>query len=255
MTNLLSLESGIFKKSALMMGLITAVSGFALSPAKAQDTLTEDDVRQIIQNYIADNPGIVVQAMEDFRTQQQQEEQRRQTEKVAEYQEFFKVADLPRIGPEDAKITVVEFFDYNCGYCKRALPDIQAVMDETDDVEVVFIEHPILSESSREAAKWALAAHNQGKYFEYHAALMEFRGTKNERAFIQISQDLDLDVEKMKADVNSEELEEKMNMMAEVTNDIGIRGTPAFIVGTSLFPGYMGEDGLLRSINSAREQL
>ena len=98
---------------------------------------------------------------------------------------------------------------------------------------------PILSESSLDAARYALAAHKQGKYFEYHTELMNFRGTKNAESLEKIAADLGLDVEQMKKDADSEEIRNEIKTSLELSRDLGIRGTPAFIVDDTLSPGYL----------------
>lgn len=148
----------------------------------------------------------------------------------------------------------MEFFDYNCGYCKRAIPDIQNVLKDDENVRFVFKEMPILGPSSRTAALWALAAHNQDKYFDYHVALMEFRGPKEEAQLEKLARDAGLDVEKMKQDIADGNIEEELNKVMSVASEIGVSGTPAFIVGETFIPGYIGEDGLKEAIKAEREK-
>jgi len=162
--------------------------------------------------------------------------------------------DSPSIGPDDADVTIVEFFDYNCGYCKRALPDVQAIAASDKKVRFVFKEMPILGPTSGTAAQWALAAKRQDKYFEYHTALMEFKGQKEEKQLAKIAKDLGLDVEKMKKDASSDEVQAEIDADVELARTIGINGTPAFIVEETLYPGYIGEDGMVQAIKEAREQ-
>ena len=134
------------------------------------------------------------------------------------------------------------------------MPDIQATLEKDSDVKFVFHEMPILGPSSRTAAQYALAAHKQGKYFEYHVALMEFRGEKNDKTLEKLAKDVGLDVEKAKADANSKEIAAMIEESMTLASKIGIRGTPAFIVGDKLFRGYLGPDGLQSEIKTARKK-
>ena len=162
--------------------------------------------------------------------------------------------DLPFVGNKDAEITVVEFFDYNCGYCKRAVPDIRAILEEDKNVKFVFKEMPILGPSSRTAAQYALAAHKQGKYFDYHAKLMEHRGPKDEATLEKMAKDLDLNVDQMKVDANSEETNQAIEDSINLAGEIGIRGTPAFVIESELYRGYLGLEGLKAEIAKARAE-
>ena len=103
------------------------------------------------------------------------------------------------------------------------------------------------------AAQWALAAKKQDKYFEYHSALMEYKGPKEEKQLEKIAKDLGLDVDQMKKDANSDDVQASIEESMQLAQTIGINGTPAFIVEEKLFPGYIGEDGMKAAIKEARE--
>lgn len=111
---------------------------------------------------------------------------------------------------------------------------------------------PILGPSSDLAAKWAMAAHEQGKYFEYHAALMDFRGSKTESSLEKLAEDVGLDVEQMKIDAVSDKVRQYLDKSVAVARELGINGTPAFIIGDEIIPGYLGPDGLQEVIDASR---
>lgn len=240
-------------KLALLCGAMPFVLG--ASSAHAADALTKDDVKTIIQEYLKENPKVVIDALDNYRTQQEKAEQDAAQKKITDYKPYFTQADRPAAGasPKDAKITIVEFFDYNCGYCKHAFPDVQEALKDNKDVRVVFQDMPILSPLSQVAAKWALAAHKQGKYFEFHAALMQFEGSKTEEAMAKIAKDLGLNVDQMKKDADSPEIAEQLKKSVDAAREIGIQGTPGFIVGDTLYRGYMGSDGMKKAIEDARK--
>lgn len=242
------------RNTLLLAGI--AFSALMTSHASAQEAgLTDaqkEDIKAVIQSYLMENPEIIAEAMEELRNKQEREMQAEAQAKMAEYKDFFQTADMPVVGNPDGDITVVEFFDYNCGYCKRAFSDVQALLEEDDNVRIVLMEMPILGPTSLTAAQYALAARKQDKYFEYHTALMEFQGTKDEASLKKIGADLGLDTDKLAADAQSSEIQAIINESVTVAREIGIRGTPGFIVGDEIFRGYIGEEALIRSVKDQR---
>lgn len=249
-----------------MKSLLSLVSGltFALGamPAMAQQSeedlsklyLQKSEVEQIVKDYLLENGGIVIRAIESYQVKQEQEANKAAQDAIRDGEDFLYSGKSPQVGSDDASVTIVEFFDYNCGYCKKALDDIVALLDEEDDLRVIFKEVPILSPTSREAAQWAVAADKQGKYFEYHKELMEHRGQMNEAALERLAKKVGLDVEKLKEDKNSAEVSKLIDNNLIYMEKFGIRGTPSFIVGDQLLKGFVGKDALKSMIQDIREQ-
>ncbi len=242
-------------KSILTLGLAAGLLGSTALPAKA-DSLTDDqkkDIEKLMESYLMENGGTILQAIEKHQVEEQQRQLEQAKQNIKDNQDYLTASGSPSVGPQDADVTVVEFFDYNCGYCKRAFDEIQKILDEDKNVRVVFKELPILSPASREAAKFALAAQIQDKYFEFHAELMDFKGQKNEAAFKKIAGNLDLDFDKLKKDANSTAVEDIINKNLEMSRELGIRGTPAFIVGDEFSPGYLTYDQMKSVIAETRK--
>lgn len=240
----------------------TAIASLAILPfvsgglnAQAAEGLSKNEVESIIADYVKGNPEIIIEALENYRVQQEQDEKASAQEKISKYQNYFQSDDMPSVGNKDADVTVVEFFDYNCGYCRRAVPDIQELVAQDDSVRFVFKEMPILSANSNDIAKWALAANKQGKYFEFHAALMNHKGTRNASTMKKIAKDVGLDPEQLEKDANSSTVKAELDKSISVARDIGISGTPAFIINGELYPGYLGPEGLKRAVQAARANL
>lgn len=233
---------------------VTAATETAPAPAAAGEFTAEQktQIQGIFKDYLMENPEIIAEAMTALQIKQQQQQQEQAIVKLEAHKEFFNSADLGTAGNKDGDVTVIEFFDYNCGYCKKAFEDVNALLEKDKNVKVVFVEMPILSPASQTAAQWALAAKEQGKYFEFHAALMEFQGNKDEAALTDIATKLGLDVEKMKTDAASEKTQGILDKSMEVARDIGIQGTPAFAVGKQLFRGYIGTEALIQSVQDER---
>ncbi len=223
------------------------------SPAQAQAALDKAAVEKIIKDYLMENPEAIIDSLESYREKQERDQRVSASQSIEKNQAYLTGADLPSIGSADADVVVVEFFDYNCGYCRKAVPDIQTILDTDKNVRFVFQEMPILSPSSAEIARWSLASHKQGKYFEYHAALMAHKGSKTPKNLKKLAKDVGLDANKLEKDAGSEAVKVQLEKSMTMAREIGIRGTPAFIVNGELYPGYLGEEGLKQSIEKARE--
>lgn len=255
------MASRIHKALFAFLGLAAVSAVLILSSGQKAGAESTDfseaqktQIQQIIAEYVNENPQIIIDALNNYREQQEADQRAQATQTLKDNVAFLSGPDLPSIGNPDADVTVVEFFDYNCGYCKRAVPDIQALIKEDKNVRFVFKDMPILGPTSHTAAQWALAAHKQGKYFEYHVALMEHRGNKEEGELAKLAEDLGLDVEQMKKDAASEETQQILAKNMEITQKAGINGTPAFIIGDTLYPGYLGPDGLKDAIEESRNK-
>lgn len=242
-----------FKRTLLATCILASAIGFTVSNAKAQKLLSEDDVKKIVADYIAENPEALLDSLENFRVEQQARSIVETRENIQKNLAELTSTDTPWVGSTDADVIIVEFFDYNCGYCKRALPDIAELVKNDKKVRVYFKEMPILSPLSAAAAKWALAAHKQGRYFEYHSALMESRAEKTEETLEKLGKQIGLDVKKLKSDANSDEIAAQLEKDVRLAREIGVQGTPAFVVNGEFKPGYLGPDGLATAVKNARE--
>lgn len=239
---------------SLMLGA-AAVFTFSAPNASAADALSDAqkaEVKALIGDYLNDNPQIVSEALAAHQANEQKREQEAAAAKLKDYNDYFKTADLPFTGNPDGDITVVEFFDYNCGFCKRALSDIEDLLKTDDQVKIVFQEMPILGPSSRVIAEYSLAAHMQGKYFDYHTKVMHFSGPKEAEQLEKLAEDVGLDIEKLKKDAKSDEVKDAIDKSIEIARAIGIRGTPGFIIGTDLHRGYLGPGGIANELKKKR---
>ncbi len=236
----------------IMAALITHFTSFARAETAGLNDAQKAEVRQIIQDYISQNPDIVVESLKLYQEKQQRESLEAAQQKITEYKDYLNGKTMPSAGNPDGDVTVVEFFDYNCGYCKKAIGDIKEIIDTDKKVRFVFIEMPILGPTSLTAALWAHAAHKQGKYFEFHQILMEHNGAIEDSVLEAAAKKAGLDVEKMKKDIQSEEIGQEVDKGMLVGRDIGIQGTPGFVINGQLYPGYLGKDGLKQAITDAR---
>lgn len=239
--------------------LLLTVAALAVTvPAVAKDDAKftkaqEQQIITVLEKHLEEKPELVMDALQRLEANKRAEEEIVAKQSIAKNLAALTAEDEPSVGNDKGDVTVVEFFDYNCGYCKRAVPDIQKILGDDKNVRFVFHEMPILGPTSKTAAQYALAAHKQDKYFDFHVALMEHRGQKNEQTMEKIGKDLDLDIKKLTEDANSAEIKQKIEDSITMATDIGVRGTPAFIVNGKLFRGYLGPEGLEREIKAARE--
>ncbi len=196
-------------------------------------------VRALIRDELVANPEILLEAQRAFETKQA----RVQNEKVAAAFKTLKSDHAQfSFGPANAKITVIEFFDYKCGFCHAAQGWVSNLMQTRKDVRVIFKELPILSENSSTAAKAAIAAHNQGKYLQMHNALMTAQGDLNPEQIFQIAASVGLNVEKLKADMEKPQVEATITGMRDQATNLNIGGTPGFVINGKLVSGFNQEE-------------
>ena len=233
--------------------LLCALTGATLLAAPVQASeLTKSDVEQIVRDYLVKNPEILVEMSNALRAKQ--ESQQAENDKTlieAHAKQLFANQD-PESGNPKGSLTVVEFFDYNCPYCKRAMPEIDALLAEDGNIRLVLREWPILSEGSAIAARAALAARKQNKYAELHNALMGARAKLDEQSVLRIAGEVGLDVEQLKVDMQSPEVEEHIATSLRLAEALGFNGTPSFVVGDQLIPGFVEKAQLAEVVAAAR---
>lgn len=196
-------------------------------------------IGQIIKEYLLANPEIMmdVQNALEARMETLQAERLKLALKESAA-EIFRRPNAPTAGNPNGDVTVVEFFDYNCGYCKRAFTDIAKLVEKDPKVKVVFKELPILSKGSEEAARVALAARMQGKYWEAHRVLIALRGEVNEASALRAVEKMGgLDMAKLKKDMDAPEVKAEIETVRNLAQKMGINGTPHFLVGDRAIAG------------------
>ncbi|MDE2335713.1 MAG: DsbA family protein [Alphaproteobacteria bacterium] len=233
------------------LALAAAFACFAaLSPARAADAvLTKAQVEQIVHDYIVNNPKLIMDSVNNYRFQaasQQAEEGVKKNEK-----ELTSSAS-PVAGNPKGDVTVVEFFDYNCHYCKGSFPSVQALLKDDKNVRFVFKDFPILGPSSVEAAKWALAAQKQGKYFAFHSAMMLNREPITDDLLKSVSKNVGMDVAAAEKDAESADVTNQIEKNVELAQELGISGTPSFVIGNKVDPGVLSEDEMENQITAIR---
>jgi protein-disulfide isomerase len=220
--------------------------------AMAQD-LTDDRVKQLALEAILENPEILVEALGILEQQRNAAQVAAQAEALEGQRAFLETdPNAPSIGDAAASATIIEFFDYNCPYCKRAAGDVKALLAVDSDVRVIYREWPILGDASVFASRAALAARAQGKYEEMHWALMEMRGRAEEASVLAAARDVGLDVDQLLVDMESEAVASHIETSRQLAQSLGFTGTPAFVIGDALVPGAVPLSDLQTLVAQAR---
>ncbi len=237
----------------MRFSILAAVAALSLtSPASAQD-MSKDDVKKLALEAILENPEIIMQAIDILRAQENEDKASAQQQAFLDNKELLQNdPNAPVLGNPDGDVTIVEFFDYNCGYCKRAMVAMQAVLEKDKNIRVVYREFPILSEASVFASRAALASRAQGKYEEFHWALMSAQ-TADEAAVLTIAEQIGLDVAKLQADMDAPEVVEHIQTSRDVANALQFTGTPSFIIGDEIVGGFIPQDVMEEVIADARK--
>jgi protein-disulfide isomerase len=192
----------------------------------------KQQIEKIIKDYLVANPEIIIEIQSALEAKMEKEQAEKLKLAIAQNaKEIYRHPNAAIAGNPDGDITVVEFFDYNCGYCKRAFGDVAKLVEQDKNIRVVFAELPIIRDESEPVSRIALAARLQGKYWEVHRELIALKGLVNEAAALKVAEKAGLDMTKLKADMNSSEVKAELDRIKSLAKKMGINGTPHFLVG------------------------
>lgn len=227
----------------LVLALMTAA--FA-EPAAAQSFNAQEqaEIRAVVRDYLVRNPDVLREALDAL-------------EARASAERWQTIKTDPRdfsIGPADAPVTIVEFFDYRCPYCHAALEWVNDIVRSRHDVRVVFKEFPILSEQSLEAARAAAASIPQGRYLAFHRALMASRGDLTSEVIDAIARDVGIDVPRMRRAMESEDVAMLIRDNRARAYEYSIQGTPGFVINGELVPGGFNRERLEERLRQATRE-
>ena len=231
-----------------------ALVAFAPIAALAQDR-SDEEIKQLALEAILERPEILMEAIQ-LLDQREAEAQQSSIARVLEDERELLEDDpnAPVMGNPDGDAVVVEFFDYNCPYCKRVAPDVEALIEGDDEVKVVYREWPILGDGSVFAARAALAAREQDLYAPFHWALMDLAGRATEDTVIKTAEEVGLDVERLRADMEAPEIDAHIETSMRLASALGFNGTPSFVIGDALVPGLVPLERLQDLVEEARAE-
>jgi protein-disulfide isomerase len=213
------------------------------------------EIETIIKNYLLAHPEVLEDATNELNKRKTEAEEKKHQAIIAESAET--IYNSPRgvtLGNKDGDVTFVEFFDYNCGYCKRAMADMLDLMKNDPKLKVVLKEFPVLSEGSVEAAKVAIAVRMQDptKYLEFHQKLLGGRGQADKARAMAVAKEIGLDTARIEKDLASPEIKATINENMKLAEDMDMNGTPSYVIGKQIVIGAVGLDGLKEKIGMAR---
>lgn len=210
-------------------------------------------IGSIIRDYILTNPEVLVEAMQELEKKQETQRESVAEKAIRAYEsELLRDSDSPIAGNPNGDVTIVEFMDYQCGYCKRVYSVVKSVVAADGKVKIIYKDLPILGEASRIAASAALAAARQNKYLALHNALMEFRGQLDRARVLDAAASVGIDVPQLVQDMEAPEIKQIIERNLALASALGVRGTPAFVIGKQFVPGAVDADALKKLIANAR---
>lgn len=239
--------------AALSAGLIAvaATAGSAAEPKPSQPAKAE--IEKIIRDYLLAHPEVIEEAILELRARRAAEEEKRAGAALESNEEaLYRNPMSPASGSEAPDVTVVEFFDYQCGYCKTTLPVMVDLLRTDKKIRVIWKELPILGPVSRIAARAALAARKQNKYLDFHIGVMGLRGRLTEDRIYEVAGKIGIDIGQLQLDMKDPAIESYLDSNLQLADSIGIRGTPAFVIGDNVVPGAIDAENIKRMIAKAR---
>lgn len=229
-------------RTRILCAVTVALIGMTPVFAQQSTSLSEAEeaaVRALILETIRDNPEVVVDAILAYQNQESAREEDRRRDTLASLQDDLQFdPNVGILGNPDGGTVIDEFFDYNCPYCRKAAPEVATLITDDPDLRVVMREWPILGPESELAARASLAARAQGKYAAFHEALMA-QPRANEATIRRAAEEVGLDFDQLQTDMRAPEIEAHIARSHELAKQLGISGTPTFLIGSNLVPGFV----------------
>lgn len=237
---------------ALLVGLLAGATAHAQAPTFTPEQ--RDALQGLIRQYILDHPEVIMEALTVMDARQKQEAESRAAQAIAANRQALERDPTDAVtGNPNGDVTLVEFFDYRCGYCKQVAGAVAAAVSEDGKVRLVHKQLPILGPASVLAARAAVAAQSQGKYPLFHDALMAERRALDEAGLVDLAKRVGLDGDRLRRDMMSPDTDARIQKSLTLAQNLDIRGTPAFIIGGELIPGAVDSATLRGLIAKARK--
>ena len=244
----------------LLAPALFALALCGMPPAASAQSFSDSqrgDIETIVRNYLLAHPEVLEEAMAELSKRQAAADSEKHEASIAKNAET--IFNSPRgvtVGNKDGDVTFVEFFDYNCGYCKRAMADMLDLMKSDPKLKVVLKEFPVLGPGSVEAAQVAVAARMQDpagkKYLDFHQKLLGGRGQADKAHAMAAAKEAGFDMAKLEKDISSPEVRATLEENFKLAEDMGMNGTPSYVIGKQIVVGAVGLEGLKEKIGIAR---
>lgn len=223
-------------------------------PTTASENLPQDAFERRVRDYLVANPEVIVEAMQNLERKQREAEQTEaQAALTIHRDELFNSPESPVGGNPQGDVTMVEFFDYNCPYCRQVAPSMVAAEEGDPRLRIVYKEFPILGPNSVFAARAALAARRQNLYPRFHKAMMQVSGTADEAQVIAVAEEIGLDVEQLRIDMQDPGIDAEIERNLALARALRINGTPGFVIGDEILRGATDLQTMQRLIDQARK--
>ena len=244
--------------SRLVPGALAGLLALGPAPgarAAAFDPGQRSEIERIIHDYLVQHPEVLQEAIEALETKRNEAQSAAQKQAMEQNRE--KLFESPRqvvLGNPQGDVTMVEFFDYNCGYCRRALTDMLELIREDPKLRVVLKEFPVLGPGSTEAARVSIALKRQGndKYLAFHQKMLGDRGEANEQRALDTAKSIGADMARLRKDMADPEVQATLEESFKLANALGLTGTPSYVIGQGVVPGAVGAAALKEKIGEAR---
>jgi protein-disulfide isomerase len=240
--------------AALLLGFFALLPP---QPAGAASFTPEQrkELEGIIHDYLVKNPEVLLDALQAAEDKIKTDTRDKAANAlVSRKREIMEDPESPVSGNPQGDVSVVEFFDYRCPYCKQVEPALETLLSEDRQVRLIYKELPVLGPDSTVAAKAALAARKQGKYEQFHRALMTMKGQINEGVVFKVAGSVGIDTDRLKKDMSAPEIDRAIKANMELAQALDIRGTPAFIIGNDIIPGAMELSTMKDMVDEARKK-
>ena len=227
-------------------------------PAQVESDVASIDpaiLNPMIEQFLLEDPKVLQRVSTALEQTLRAEEAERSATALAEFRDkIFNAPGQIVLGNPDGDVTLVEFFDYNCGYCRAALPDMAALLAEDPDLKIILKEFPILSNESIDAARiGVLVGESEANYWDFHSALFTSRGKVDKSVALAAAQDLGLSPVELELRMGDPRVARTIQSSYEIAQALGITGTPTYIIGNEIIPGAIGADELRARIADMRE--
>lgn len=238
----------LFAAALLALGLTVPALAAGFSPQQ------KDEIGTIVRDYLMKHPEVLLDVSKELEKKQQAADDQSRSNAVSQNGPllFHQAGDLVA-GNANGDVTMAEFFDYNCGWCKKGLPEVLSLLKSDTKLRLVMKEFPIFGEDSEYAAKMALASAAQGKYWEFHLALLSHEGKVTKAVVDQTAKDQGLDLARLQKDMAAPEISAAITRNQQLAQALNITGTPGFVIDRTVVPGYVPAANLEDKIKAVRD--